>query len=162
MRVRLVERWFFIFFHFIYNLGLLRVLTPLITLPVFVKSYKFIYWISYFVLILVFSLFYSTIVVNPKDLSDELQKMAVSIPGIRPGLATTFYLKQVMNRVTYLGASLLAILATLPNLIETILHLSSFNGLGTTSLLILVGVVLDISREIRSILLSNIYNDMFN
>ena len=53
---------------FIYNLGLLKVLTPLITLPVFVKSYKFIYWISYFVLILLFSLFYSTIVVNPNNL----------------------------------------------------------------------------------------------
>jgi preprotein translocase subunit SecY len=88
--------------------------------------------------------------------------MAVSIPGIRPGIATTFYLKRVMQRVTFLGAIMLAILATLPNLIETILHISNFNGLGTTSLLILVGVVLDISREIRSILLSNIYNDMFN
>jgi preprotein translocase subunit SecY len=144
--------------NYISNLGLL----PIVTLPAIIKSSKILYWLSYFILILIFSSFYSTIVLNPKDISTELQKMAVSIPGIRPGLATTFYLKQVMNRVTYLGASLLAILATLPNLIETILHLSSFNGLGTTSLLILVGVVLDISREIRSILLSNIYNDMFN
>ena len=48
------------------------------------------------------------------------------------------------------------------NLIETILPGSSFNGLGTTSLLILVGVILDLSREIQSIILSNIYNDMFN
>jgi preprotein translocase subunit SecY len=146
---------------FIYNLGLLRVLTPLITLPVFVKSYKFIYWISYFVLILLFSLFYSTIVVNPKDLSDELQKMAVSIPGIRPGVETTFYLKQVMKRVTLLGAIMLALLATLPNAIQAILSLSGFTNLGTTSLLILVGVILDLTREMRSIILSNIYYDMF-
>nr|UYC31299.1 SecY-type transporter protein [Odontella aurita var. minima] len=146
---------------FIYNLGLLRVLTPLITLPVFVKSYKFIYWISYFVLILLFSLFYSTIVVNPKDLSDELQKMAVSIPGIRPGVETTFYLKQVMKRVTLLGAIMLALLATLPNVIQAILSLSGFTNLGTTSLLILVGVILDLTREMRSIILSNIYYDMF-
>jgi len=147
---------------FIYNLGLLRVLTPLITLPVFVKSYKFIYWISYFVLILLFSLFYSTIVVNPKDLSDELQKMAVSIPGIRPGVETTFYLKQVMKRVTLLGAIMLALLATLPNVIQAILSLSGFTNLGTTSLLILVGVILDLTREMRSIILSNIYYDMFD
>jgi len=147
---------------FIYNLGLLRVLTPLITLPVFVKSYKFIYWISYFVLILLFSLFYSTIVVNPKDLSDELQKMAVSIPGIRPGVETTFYLKQVMKRVTLLGALMLALLATLPNVIQAILSLSGFTNLGTTSLLILVGVILDLTREMRSIILSNIYYDMFD
>jgi len=147
---------------FIYNLGLLRVLTPLITLPVFVKSYKIIYWITYFLLILLFSLFYSTIVVNPKDLSDELQKMAVSIPGIRPGIETTFYLKQVMKRVTLLGAIMLALLATLPNVIQAILSLSSFTNLGTTSLLILVGVILDLTREMRSIILSNIYYDMFD
>jgi len=144
--------------NYITNLGLL----PIVTLPVFVKSSQFIYWISYFVLILSFSLFYSNIVLNPKDISDELQKMAVSIPGVRPGIETTFYLKQVMKRVTLLGAIMLALLATLPNIIEAILHVSSFNGLGTTSLLILVGVILDISREMRSILLSNIYNDVFD
>ena len=144
--------------NYVSNLGLL----PIITLPAFIKSSKVIYWISYFILILIFSSFYSTIVLNPKDISDQLQKMAVSIPGIRPGTATTFYLKQVMKRVTFLGAIMLAILATLPNVIETILHVSSFNGLGTTSLLILVGVILDITREIRSILLTNIYNDMFD
>jgi preprotein translocase subunit SecY len=113
-------------------------------------------------LILLFSLFYSTIVVNPKDLSDELQKMAVSIPGIRPGVETTFYLKQVMKRVTLLGAIMLALLATLPNIIQAILSLSGFTNLGTTSLLILVGVILDLTREMRSIILSNIYYDMFD
>jgi preprotein translocase subunit SecY len=144
--------------NYITNLGLF----PLLTLPIFLKSSKIIYWISYFILILIFSSFYSTIVLNPKDISQELQKMAVSIPGIRPGLATTFYLKQVMKRVTFFGAIILAILATLPNLIEGILNVSSFNGLGTTSLLILVGVVLDISREMKSIILSNIYNERFD
>lgn len=135
---------------------------PLLTIPIFLKSSKIIYWVSYFTLILIFSSFYSTIVLNPKDISQELQKMAVSIPGIRPGLATTFYLKQVMKRVTLFGAIILAILATLPNIIEGILNVSSFNGLGTTSLLILVGVVLDISREMKSIILSNIYNERFD
>ena len=144
--------------NYINNLGLL----PVLTLPVFIKSSKIIYWIIYFTLILLFSSFYSTIVLNPKDISNELQKMAVSIPGIRPGIETTFYLKKVMERVTYLGAIMLAILATLPNLIEAVLPGSNFNGLGTTSFLILVGVILDLSREVRSIILSNIYNDMFN
>jgi preprotein translocase subunit SecY len=144
--------------NYITNLGVF----PLLTIPIFLKSSKIIYWVSYFVLILIFSSFYSTIVLNPKDISQELQKMAVSIPGIRPGLATTFYLKQVMKRVTFFGAIILAILATLPNIIEGILNVSSFNGLGTTSLLILVGVVLDISREMKSIILSNIYNERFD
>ena len=137
-------------------------LLPFITLPIFLKSSKIIYWITYFMLILIFSSFYSTIVLNPKDIANDLQKMAVSIPGIRPGVETTFYLKKVMQRVTYLVAIMLSILATLPNLIEAIVPGSSFNGLGTTSLLILVGVILELSREIRSIILSNIYNDMFD
>jgi len=144
--------------NYITNLGVF----PLLTIPIFLKSSKIIYWISYFILILIFSSFYSTIVLNPKDISQELQKMAVSIPGIRPSLATTFYLKQVMKRVTFFGAIILAVLATLPNIVEGILNISSFNGLGTTSLLILVGVVLDISREMKSIILSNIYNERFD
>ena len=144
--------------NYISNLGVF----PFLTIPILLKSSKIIYWISYFILILLFSSFYSTIVLNPKDIAQELQKMAVSIPGIRPGLATTFYLKQVMKRVTLFGAIILALLATLPNIIEGILNVSSFNGLGTTSLLILVGVVLDISREMKSILLSNIYNERFD
>jgi preprotein translocase subunit SecY len=143
---------------YITNLGVF----PLLTIPFFLKSSKILYWISYFILILIFSSFYSTIVLNPKEIAQELQKMAVSIPGVRPGLATIFYLKQVMKRVTFFGAVLLAILATLPNIIEGILNISSFNGLGTTSLLILVGVVLDISREMKSIIISNIYNDRFD
>ena len=144
--------------NYITNLGIF----PFLTIPFFLKSSKILYWISYFILILVFSSFYSTIVLNPKDIAQELQKMAVSIPGVRPGLATIFYLKQVMKRVTFFGAAVLAILATLPNLIEGILNISSFNGLGTTSLLILVGVVLDISREMKNIIISNIYNDRFD
>lgn len=144
--------------NYITNLGVF----PLLTIPIFLKSSKIFYWVSYFILILIFSSFYSTIVLNPKDISQELQKMAVSIPGVRPGLATTFYLKQVMKRVTLFGAIILAILATLPNIVEGILNVSSFNGLGTTSLLILVGVVLDISREMKSIILSNIYNERFD
>lgn len=144
--------------NYLTNLGIF----PLLTIPFFFKSSKILYWISYFILILLFSSFYSTIVLNPKDIAQELQKMAVSIPGIRPGLATIFYLKQVMKRVTFFGAVILAILATLPNIIEGMLNISSFNGLGTTSLLILVGVVLDISREMKSIIISNIYTDRFD
>ena len=56
---------------------------------------------------------------------------------------------------------MLAIVVTLPNIIETILPISNLNGLGSTSLIILVGVLLELSREIRSILLSNIYSNVF-
>jgi preprotein translocase subunit SecY len=91
--------------NYISNAGIL----PFITLPIFLKSSKIIYWVTYFTLILLFSSFYSTIVLNPKDIANDLQKMAVSIPGVRPGIETTFYLKKVMQRVTYLGAIMLSI-----------------------------------------------------
>jgi len=136
-------------------------LLPKIDLPVNLESFKFLYWISYFGLILLFSSFYSTIVLNPKDISDQLQKMSVTIPGIRPGIQTTFYLKQVMKRVTLIGAIMLATLATLPNFIETTLNITSLNGLSISSLLILTGVVLDLVREVKNIYYSNIYSNMY-
>jgi preprotein translocase subunit SecY len=143
--------------NYISNLGLL----PKINLPVNLESFTFLYWIGYFALILLFSSFYSTIVLNPKDISDQLQKMAVTIPGIRPGIQTTFYLKQVMKRITLVGATMLAILATVPNFIESALSITSLNGLSTTSLLILAGVVLDLVREVKNIYYSNVYNNMY-
>lgn len=143
--------------NYIISLGLV----PKINFPINFESFKFIYWIGYFSLILLFSSFYSTIVLNPKDISDQLQKMAVSIPGIRPGIQTTFYLKQVMKRITLLGATMLAILATVPNFVESILNITSLNGLSTTSLLILAGVILDLIREVKNIYYSNIYNNMY-
>ena len=120
-----------------------------------------IYWISYFGLILFFSSYYSTLVLNPKDIADQLQKMAVAIPGIRPGIKTTFYLKQIMNRVTLIGATMLAALVIVPNFIVSTLSLTSLNGLGTTSLLILAGVILDLGREIKNIYYSNVYNNKY-
>ena len=143
--------------NYISNLGIL----PSINLPVLGVFLKVIYWFAYFILILLFSSFYSTIVLNPKDISDQLQKMAVTIPGIRPGVQTTFYLKKVMRRLTVLGALMLAILATFPNLIEAILNISSLNGLSTTSLLIMAGVLVDISREVDDIIYSNIYKKKY-
>ena len=143
--------------NYISNLGFL----PKIDLPINFESLKFVYWIGYFLLILIFSSFYSTIVLNPKDISDQLQKMAVTIPGVRPGVQTTFYLKQLMKRITLLGATMLAILATVPNFIESTFNITSLNGLSTTSLLILAGVVLDLAREVKNIYYSNIYNNMY-
>ena len=137
------------------NLGLFSQLN----LPTLGSLSKLIYWISYFGLILLFSSFYSSIVLNPKDISDQLLKMSVAIPGIRPGIQTTFYLKNVMNRLTVLGAFALALLAALPNLIEIILQTSSLNGLSATSLLIMAGVLIDIIREVEDIIYSNIYKN---
>lgn len=122
---------------------------------------QFVYWVGYFVLILSFSSFYSSIISNPKDLSDQLQKRAVKIYGVRPGVATVLYLKREIQRMTRFGALLLANLTIIPNFIESIFHLTGLNGLSTTSFLILGGVILDLKREIRDIFLSNIYRDIY-
>jgi len=140
--------------NYISQLGLF----PKINLPINGQVLGFFYWISYFALILIFSSFYSSIVLNPKDLSDQLQRMAVTIPGIRPGIQTTFYLKQVMQRVTFVGSIMLATLTTIPNVLGSTL---SLNGLSASSLLILAGVVLDLFREVNNIYYSNIYNDKY-
>ena len=140
--------------NYIVNLGIFQWLN-------FLKSFKFIYWIGYFVLILIFSSFYSSIVLNPKDISDQLQKMAVTIPNVRPGLQTTFYLKRVIKRITLIGATMLAIITVVPNFIESTLSITGLNGLSTTSLLILAGVVLDLIREINNIYYSNVYNNRY-
>lgn len=143
---------------YISNLGLISK----INIPPELNFLKFVYWIGYFGLILAFSLFYSVIVLNPKDISDQLQRMAVTIPGIRPGIQTTFYLKQVMKRISLVGASLLAIIVIIPNFTESALGITNLNGLSSTSLLILAGVILDLIREIENIYYSNIYSDIYS
>lgn len=140
--------------NYIINLGIFQWLN-------FLEPFKFIYWIAYFVLILAFSSFYSSIVLNPKDISDQLQRMAVTIPGIRPGLQTNFYLKQIIKRITLIGATMLAILTVVPNFIESTLNITGLTGLSTTSLLILAGVILDLIREIDNIYYSNVYNNKY-
>ena len=127
----------------------------------FLSSFKIIYWIGYFSLVLNFSLFYASIILKPKDISERLQKMAVTIPGIRPGIQTTYYLKRVIRRVTLIGATMLAIITVVPPFIESVLNITGLNQLSTTSLLILAGVILDLFREIKNIYYSNIYNDLY-
>ena len=136
--------------NYLINLGIFQSLN-------FLTNFKWIYWIGYFALILAFSSFYSSIVLNPKDISDQLQKSAVKIPGVRPGVQTIFYLKQEIQRITLMGATLLAFITIVPNFIESALNITSLSGLSTTSFLILGGVILDLKREISNIYYSEIY-----
>ncbi len=145
---------------YLINLGLF----PSFSSGTFLESNWFLqilYWVSYLGLILGFSSFYSAIVLNPKDLSDQLQKNAVKISGVRPGIPTVFYLKREIQRITRLGAILLAILALLPNFIESVFHLTGLNGLSVTSLLILGGVLLDLRREINNFSVSKDYGQFY-
>ena len=104
-----------------------------------------------FVLKLAFSLFYSNLILNPNELAKDLNKMAVTIPGIRPGNQTKEFLNKTLKRLSLLGALFLAIIVTVPNI-------RSSYGFGVTSLLILVGVTVDTSRQIQTLLISESYN----
>ena len=108
----------------------------------------------YSILILFFSYFYASLIVNPEDISKNLKKMGSSIPGIRPGQKTKEYLEGVLNRLTFLGAGFLSFVATVPTLVEGATGVTTFRGLGATSLLILVGVAIDTAKQIQTYVIS--------
>ncbi|EAZ91362.1 preprotein translocase subunit SecY [Crocosphaera chwakensis] len=114
----------------------------------------------YSLLILFFSYFYASLIVNPEDVSKNLKKMGSSIPGIRPGEKTKEYLEGVLNRLTFLGAIFLSFVATVPTLVEGATGVTTFRGLGATSLLILVGVAIDTAKQIQTYVISQRYEGM--
>jgi preprotein translocase subunit SecY len=118
------------------------------------------YVVVYLALILFFSYFYASLIVNPVDMSQNLKKMGTSIPGIRPGKATSEYLEGVLNRLTFLGAIFLGILATVPTAVESATGVQTLRGLGATSLLILVGVAIDTAKQIQTYVISQRYEGM--
>ncbi len=120
------------------------------------------YTAVYLVLILFFSYFYASLIVNPVDMSQNLKKMGASIPGIRPGKTTSAYLEKVLNRLTFLGAIFLGLVATIPTLVESAIPAGTtvFSGFGATSLLILVGVAIDTAKQIQTYVISQRYEGM--
>jgi preprotein translocase subunit SecY len=119
-----------------------------------------IYAIVYLLMIVFFSYFYASLIVNPVDLSQNLKKMGASIPGIRPGRATTDYVERVLNRLTFLGAIFLGLVAIVPTAVEGTIGVTTFRGLGATSLLILVGVAIDTAKQIQTYVISQRYEGM--
>ncbi|PPS45221.1 preprotein translocase subunit SecY [Chroococcidiopsis sp. TS-821] len=119
-----------------------------------------IYALAYLVLILFFSYFYATLIVNPVDLAQNLKKMGATIPGIRPGRATSEYVERVLNRLTFLGAIFLGLVAIIPTAVESATQVRTFQGLGATSLLILVGVAIDTAKQIQTYVISQRYEGM--
>ena len=104
------------------------------------------YALAFFALILGFSYFYASLTVNPTDIASNLKKGGVAIPGVRPGSATANYLSGVQNRLTLLGGLFLGAVAIIPAAVERATNVQTFQGLGATSLLILVGVAIDTAK----------------
>ncbi|ACA99049.1 MULTISPECIES: preprotein translocase subunit SecY [Cyanophyceae] len=118
------------------------------------------YVLVYLALILFFSYFYASLIVNPVDMAQNLKKMGSSIPGIRPGRATSEYLEKVINRLTLLGAIFLGLVATVPTFVEGATGVTTLRGFGATSLLILVGVAIDTAKQIQTYVISQRYEGM--
>ncbi len=123
-------------------------------------STPWLYALFYLVLIVFFSYFYSSLVVNPVDMAQNLKKMGSSIPGIRPGKATSEYVERVLNRLTLLGSVFLGLVAIIPTAVESAVGVPTFRGLGATSLLILVGVAIDTAKQIQTYVISQRYEGM--
>ena len=107
------------------------------------------------ILVVVISCFYSLLVLKPEDISQNLAKMAYSVPGIRQGDDTTKYLEKTVTRLAFMGGVFLAFLAFFPLLIGNILQINVFKNV--TSLLILIGVITDVTSQIRGYLISRKY-----
>ena len=107
------------------------------------------------VLVLFFSVFYALLVLKPNDIAQNLAKMTYTIPGIRQGNQTTQYLKETISRLAYMGGMFLALLSLGPILLGNIFQITVFKNV--TSLLILVGVITDITAQIRGYLISRNY-----
>lgn len=112
------------------------------------------------ILVVFFSSFYALLVLKPKDLSENLTKMAYNIPGLKQGKETTQYLEQVISRLAFMGGVFLAFLAFFPFLLGNIFQFKLFSNL--TSLIILIGVITDVSSQIRGYLVSQNYESFKN
>ncbi len=108
-----------------------------------------LYNIVYFTLVVVFTFFYSSVVLNTRDVADNLKKTGAFIPGIRPGQPTVDYLNKILIRITTAAAIYLGLLAVLPGAMQRGLSVTTFY-LGSTSLLIVVGVALDTITQIEA------------
>lgn len=119
-----------------------------------------LYMVLYFALIFFFTYFYTAITFNPNELADNIKKYGGFVMGIRPGKPTANYFEFILTRLTLVGATFLALIAVIPTIVENITHIMTFQGLGATALLIVVGVALDIVRQIESHLVTRQYEGL--
>tara|TARA_Y100001968_G_scaffold323125_1_gene360296 strand:+ start:1633 stop:2952 length:1320 start_codon:yes stop_codon:yes gene_type:complete len=118
------------------------------------------YAIAFFALILGFAYFYASLTINPIDIATNLKRGGVAIPGVRPGSATANYLAGVQNRLTLLGGLFLGSVAIIPAAVERATNVQTFQGLGATSLLILVGVAIDTAKQVQTYVISQRYEGL--
>lgn len=128
---------------------------------VFTERYGFWYNLVFAILIILFTYFYTAIMVNPNQLADDMKRNGGFIPGVKPGKKTAEFIDQVMSRITLPGSLFLAAVAIMPAFAQKLGINSAFADFyGGTSLLILVGVVLDTLQQIETYLLNRHYDGL--
>jgi preprotein translocase subunit SecY len=130
---------------------------PLSTLAEMFQPQTMTYYITYGLLILFFTYFYTAIIFNPVDLAENLKKQGAFIPGVKPGARTAEYIDRVLTRVTLPGSIYLTLIALLPFFIFSFFGIQTF-FFGGTSLLIVVGVGLDTVQQAQQLLLLRHYD----
>jgi preprotein translocase subunit SecY len=108
-----------------------------------------IYAIAYFLLVFIFTYFYTAVTFDPDTISENLQKSGAFIPGVRPGESTSEYLAKILTRLTLVGALFLGAIAVLPLAVTALTGIASL-AIGGTSLLIAVSVVIDLIKKIEA------------
>jgi len=119
-------------------------------------SNQVFYGIAYFVLVFIFTYFYTSVVFKPSQVAENLQKQSGFIPGIRPGTETKDYLTTVIGRITLFSAAFLGLIAVLPFIVESITNITTLT-LGGTGILIIVSVVVETMRQIQSQMMMHTY-----
>ncbi len=124
-------------------------------------STGWINWLITLALIVFFAYFYTSMVFNPEETSDNLRKQGGFIPGVRPGSATTQYIKNVINRVTLPGGLFIALIAVVPSILFYFTGNQLIQAFGGTSILIMIGVALDTMSKLESQLKMYNYDGFF-
>ena len=124
-------------------------------------STGWINWLLTLALIVFFAYFYTSMVFNPEETSDNLRKQGGFIPGVRPGSATTQYIKNVINRVTLPGGLFIALIAVVPSILFFFTGNQLIQAFGGTSILIMIGVALDTMSKLESQLKMYNYDGFF-
>ncbi len=119
----------------------------------------FIYYVIYFALIVLLTFFYASIIPNmqPKEIANNLKKYGSSIPGIKPGRPTAEALDKILSKTTFIGALGLGLIALVPSFASYVTNIKTMQGIGATSLIIMVGVALDLINQVRTHLLARNY-----
>ena len=119
----------------------------------------YVYMLFYFLLVMGFTFFYTSVIFKPKDIADELRKSGGFIPGIRPGISTEKRLQYLINRVLVIGSVFLGLIAVSPSIVQKITGITTIT-IGGTSVLIVVSVIIELTRKLENVVQAQNYDKL--